>query len=322
MTDHSNTDPGMLEFVNGFYAAEQVGFEAVGLDNARAMLDAFPDMVDAPAVEVGQVRELEVAGAAGPLKARLYVPEGAQGSAPGLVFFHGGGWVMGGLDSHDRPCRRICKVANIPVLAVDYRLAPEHAFPAAIDDAEAAFLWACDHAYELGMDKARIAVSGDSAGGNISASIALSLRGNPRGEPAFQLLTYPALQPFGDAPSHEKFGDGYALDKADMAFFINSYLQDHADPRDPRIWPLLNGDLKQAPPAYIITAGQDPLQDDGTAYAQALDTAGVSVTHKHYPGMIHGFCSMTALSPVALEALEDAARHVGTALRDRKADDK
>ncbi|MCF6329742.1 MAG: alpha/beta hydrolase [Henriciella sp.] len=316
MADHSNTDPGMLEFVNGFYAAEQVGFEAVGLENARAMLDAFPDMVDAPAVEVGEIRDLEVAGAAGPLKARLYVPEGAQGNSPGLVFFHGGGWVMGGLASHDRPCRRLCKVANIPVLAVDYRLAPEHAFPAAVDDAEAAFLWACEHADELGMDKDRIAVSGDSAGGNISASIALSLRGNPGGEPAFQLLTYPSLQPFGDAPSHEKFGDGYALDKADMRFFIRSYLQDHADPRDPRMWPLLVDDLKQAPPAYIITAGQDPLQDDGAAYAKALEAAGVSATHRHYPGMIHGFCSMTALSPVALEALEDAARHVGAALRD------
>ncbi len=320
MVDHSQTDPGMLGFVEQFYAAEQVGFEAVGLENARAMLDAFPDMVDAPAVEVGEVRELEITGAAGPLKARLYLPEDARPDSPGLVFFHGGGWVMGGLDSHDRPCRRFCRTASIPVLAVDYRLAPEHAFPAAHDDAEAAFLWACEHAGELGMDRRRIAVSGDSAGGNIAASIALSLRGNPRGEPAFQVLTYPALQPFGDTPSHETFSDGYALDKADMAFFINSYLQDHTDPRDPRMWPLLRDDLKGAAPAYIITAGQDPLQDDGEAYARALEAAGVPATHRHYPGMIHGFCSMTALSPVALEALEDAARFLGAALRDKKAD--
>ncbi|VAV88801.1 Alpha/beta hydrolase fold-3 domain protein [hydrothermal vent metagenome] len=315
MTDYSKTDPGMLQFIQSFYAAEKVGFGAVGLEAARAMLDAFPEMVDAPPAEVGDVRDIEVEGADGRLKARLYVPGDAQENSPGLIFFHGGGWVMGGLDSHDRPCRRICQLGKIPVLAVDYRLAPEHPFPAAVDDAEAAFLWACDHAGDLSMDKNRLAVGGDSAGGNIAASIALSLRGNSRGEPAFQLLIYPALQPFGSAPSHEKFSNGYALDTADMKFFISSYLQDHSNPQDPRAWPFFVDDVSDAAPAYIITGGQDPLQDDGAAYTALLQSAGVSVVHEHFPGMIHGFCSMTALSPIAMQALEDAARHVGTALR-------
>ncbi len=314
MTDYSKTDPGMLQFIQSFYAAEKVGFGAIGLEAARSMLDSFPEMVDAPPAEVGDVRDIEVDGVGGPLKARLYLPEGMQENSPGLIFFHGGGWVMGGLDSHDRPCRRICQLGKIPVLAVDYRLAPEHAFPAAVDDAEAAFIWACDHADDLGMDRNKIAVGGDSAGGNIAASIALSLRGNSQGEPAFQLLIYPALQSFGSAPSHEKFGDGYALDAADMEFFISSYVQGYGNPQDPRIWPILTDDLRDAPPAYIITAGHDPLQDDGASYAAALQAVGVAVTHEHYPGMIHGFCSMTALSPVALQALEDAARHVGKAL--------
>lgn len=315
MTDYSKTDPGMLKFIQSFYATEKTGFATIGLEAARAMLDDLPEMVDAPPVDVGKVRDLEIGGVNGPLKARLYVPENAQTSSPGLIFFHGGGWVMGGLDSHDRPCRRLCKIANIPVLAVDYRLAPEHAFPAAVDDAEAAFLWACDHADDLGMDRNRLAVGGDSAGGNIATLIALSLRGNVQGEPALQLLIYPALQPFGSAPSHEKFGNGYALDTADVEFFISSYVQDHPNPQDPRIWPLLADDISGTPPAYIITAGQDPLQDDGIAYAEALKSVGVAVTHQHYPSMTHGFCSMTALSPVALQALEDAARQVGAMLR-------
>jgi len=316
MTDYSNTDPGMLQFVNQFYAAPQVGFEAVGLDNARAMLNAFPDMVDLPAVEVGEVRDLEVAGADGPLKARLYVHENVKPNSPALIFYHGGGWVMGGLDSHDRLCRRLCAVGGIVVLAVDYRLAPEHVFPAAIDDAEAAFHWVCENADTLGLDITKLAVGGDSAGGNIAAAISLSLRGDVRGEPAFQLLIYPILQAFGKAHSHKKFSQGYALDKGDVNFFITSYAGENANTsEDVRLWPLLADDFKDTPPAYIITGGQDPLQDDGSQYANALEAAGVDVKLKHYSAMIHGFCSMTALSPDALQAFEDAVSYVGAVLR-------
>jgi acetyl esterase len=318
MVDYSKVDPGMVQFLNMFYAAEQVGFEAVGLENARAMLDAFPDMVDLPAVDVGEVRDLEIAGAAGAIKARLYIPKNQKPNSPALVFFHGGGWAMGGLDSHDRPCRRICDIADIPVLAVDYRLAPEAMFPAATDDAKTAFHWLCEHAGELGIDKNRLAVGGDSAGGNIAASIALSLRGDPLGEPYFQLLIYPSLQPFGNAQSHKQFGDGYALDEADMKFFITSYAGENAmSIKDPQLWPLLAEDHKGAPPAYIMTAGHDPLQDDGADYALALGASGVASTHKHYPSMTHGFCSMTALSTDTLTALEDAARHLGQVLREK-----
>ena len=316
MTDYSKVDPGMLQFINQFYAAEKVGFEAVGLQNARAMLDAFPDMVDLPAVEIGEVRDLEISGAAGPLKARLYLPKNQEPNSPALVFFHGGGWVMGGLDSHDRPCRRICDIANIPVLAVDYRLAPEHPFPAAIDDAETAFHWLCEHSGEFGIDQNRLAVGGDSAGGNIAASLSLSLRGDDRGEPVFQFLIYPALQPFGRAKSHEAFGQGYALDIADMDFFISSYAGASANElTDSRLWPLLCDQFEGAPSAYIISAGHDPLQDDAFAYAGMLEKAGVSTHHAHYEGMTHGFCSMTALSASALKALEDGAKYLGQAIK-------
>ena len=316
MADYSKVDPGMVQFLNMFYEAEQVGFEAIGLENSRAMLDAFPDMVDLPAVEVGEVRDIEVGGADGPLKARLYVPENVKPNSPALIFYHGGGWVMGGLDSHDRPCRRMCAVGDIVVLAVDYRLAPEHAFPAAIDDAQAAFHWVCAHANELGVDKSKLAVGGDSAGGNIAAAMSLSLKGHEHGEPALQLLIYPALQPFGQAQSHQRFGDGYALDEADMKFFITLYAGENANEiNDVRLWPLLAENFNNAPPAYIITAGQDPLQDDGSQYANALEKVGVNVKLEHYPTMTHGFCSMTALSPIGCEALEAAARHIGSALR-------
>jgi acetyl esterase len=200
-------------------------------------------------------------------------------------------------------------------LAVDYRLAPEHAFPAAVDDAEAAFLWAAAHADELGMDKTKLAVGGDSAGGNISASIALSLRGNAGGEPAYQFLIYPSLQAYGRTASHKKFSNGYALDEADIKFFTTSYAGENGgDSHDPRLWPLSASDFSGAAPAYIITGGQDPVQDDGIQYAAALEKAGSAVVHKHYPTMTHGFCSMTALSPIALEALEDGARALGKAV--------
>ncbi len=314
MADYSKTDPGMVQFLNQFYGAEVVGFEAIGLENARAMLDAFPDMVDAPAAEIGEIRDLEIDGADGPLKARLYRPENAKPDSPGLIFYHGGGWVMGGIASHDRPCRRFCKLADIPVLAVDYRLAPEHPYPAANDDAIASFHWACAHAAELGMDKNRLAVAGDSAGGYISAAIALKLRGSAKGEPALQLLIYPALRPFGDAPSHKEFGEGFALDEGDIKFFTDSYFREKGNDPDPEVWPLLSKDLSGVAPAIIVTGGQDPLQDDGFDYSKALQEVGVPVVHQHYPGMTHGFLSMTALSPKAMEGFEAVAGELGRQL--------
>ena len=316
MTDYSNTDPGMVQFLDQFYSAELVGFKAIGLENARAMLDAFPDMVDLPAVEVGSVSEIEVAGAESQLPARLYMPVVEQANSPCLVFYHGGGWVMGGLESHDRLCRRLCKIANLPVIAIDYRLAPEHAFPAAVDDAQASFQWIYQNAGQFGLDKSRLAVGGDSAGGNIAASIALSLSGSPSGEPAFQLLIYPSLQPLGASPSHEKYAQGYGLDTADMQFFISSYVGSaNTTSQDQRLWPLLAKSHKNVSPAYILTGGQDPIQDDGIEYAKVLQASGIPVKHVHYAGMTHGFCSMTALSPDALLAVEDAADYLGNALR-------
>lgn len=318
MADYTDVDPGMVQFLNGFYEQGGAPLSLDTLPEARAMMGAFPEMFDAPAVEVGEIRNLKVAGGAGDIPARLYVPENAPKNNVGLIFYHGGGWILGDLDSHDRLCRRLCKAGNLTVLSVDYRLAPEHKFPAALDDAQAAFLWACEHAGEIGVDPNRLAIGGDSAGGNISSSIALSLRGNPRGEPAFQLLIYPATDLYNQPPSYERCGDGYFLDIKDMDFFISCYLGDTEKPKNQRISPLVARDKSDLPSAYVVTAGFDPLSDDGIAYAKALEEAGVAVTHMHYPSMIHGFFSMTGLSPVALEALEESAKFVSQSLQTKE----
>ncbi len=255
-------------------------------------------------IDVGAVRELEVSGATGPLKARLYSPESSGGQArPLLVYLHGGGFALGDLETHDSECRLLCRHAGLHVLAVEYRLAPENPFPAALDDARAAFRWAFEHALELGADPRRVAIGGDSAGGNLAAVVSQLAR-NEGPVPALQLLIYPVADRSIDRPSIALFGSGYFLTRADIETFQAHYA---GDTRDARVSPLLAKDLSNLPPALVITAGFDPLRDEGEAYAATLRAAGTPVVLRRFDGMIHGFANFVGVSRAARDAVGEIA---------------
>ncbi len=267
---------------------------------------------------IGEVSERTVRGAEGPLPARLYVPRGTRahaGDEPGplLVFFHGGGMIYGDLDSHDALCRFLAEQAGVRVLAVDYRLAPEHPFPAAVDDAWAAFEWVSSNAADYGADPARLAVGGDSAGGHLAATTAI--RAAVEGVPlAYQLLIYPVTQWAGGSRSRQLFGEGLFLTTEFMDVASEAFLGDH-DKDDPRV-SVLYADLPEGlAPAYVATAGFDPLRDEGEAYAARLAEAGVPVRQKRYPGEIHGFANLLVTDGSARRGVVEMAAALRDALR-------
>ncbi|MBP7604000.1 MAG: alpha/beta hydrolase [Spirochaetes bacterium] len=252
------------------------------------------------------VRDIDFPGPAGRIPARVYVP-GDQASYPVIIYYHGGGWVIGDLDSHDNVCRDLAVKVPAVVLSVDYRLAPEHVFPAAVDDAFAAMLWVTENAVSIQGDPTRIAVAGDSAGGNLAAVVARMAR--DRGvRLSAQVLIYPAvnLTDFS-TDSYRLFGDGYYLTRRYMEKFRAYYMPDNKKWADARVSPLLHGGFSALPPAMVLTAQFDVLRDEGEAYAAALEKAGVPVTAKRYPGMIHGFIAMDRLLPAAKDARRDCA---------------
>lgn len=268
---------------------------------------------DAP--ELADIRLLTIAGPQGPLKARLYVPLGAGiPPGPGILFFHGGGFVLGDLDTHDMVCRRLAEGSRCRVLAIDYRLAPEACFPCAHDDALAAWAWLNEHGADVGMDPKRIAVAGDSAGGNLAAFICQQMvrAGGPK--PAFQLLLYPLLQ-FADIRSKKMppQESGFFISAALFEFFRGHYLPDAATYMDPRVSPLFAPleDMRSLPPAHIVVCGWDPLRDEGLAYAAKLRSVGVSATGQEYSSMVHGFLNLTHVSATARAAARDAGAVVG-----------
>jgi acetyl esterase len=291
-----------------------------------------------PPLPTAQVEPLTIPGPAGAIPARLYVgaggpatptadarpssPAGAEGADPPppprplLVYFHGGGWTVGGLDTHDGPCRFLAAHSGAAVLSVDYRLAPEHPFPAAAEDALAAFRWAAGSAGELGADPARIAVIGDSAGGNLAAAVSLLARDLDGPRPAMQALIYPVTDAVGGQRSRDLFARGFLLTKADMDWFEHHYLPDASMAADPRVSVLRAENLVGLPPAYVTTAGFDPLRDEGEAYAERLRAAGVQVALRRHPGLIHGFANLTAISRTARAAMHElcGALRMGLAL--------
>jgi acetyl esterase len=282
---------------------------------ARARIRAGAAAAGGPKLQLPAVHDLAIPGPAGTIPARLYEPPGLGiENRPLIVYFHGGGWTIGDLDTGDSVCRFLA--ANVPaaVLSVEYRLAPEHPFPAAVEDALAAYRWAAAESSKLGADPKRIAVAGDSAGGNLAASLSLLAREDDGTGPAMQALIYPVTDTVGGQRSRDEFAKGFLLAKADMDWFERHYLPPGADHTDPRVSVLRAEDLSGLPPAYVATAGFDPLRDEGEAYAERMREAGVEVTLRRHPGLIHGFANLTAISPTARAAMLELCGAIRTGL--------
>jgi acetyl esterase len=279
----------------------------------------FDHSGEADAPELAEIRPLIIPGAAGPMRARLYVPLGAGiPPGPGILFFHGGGFVLGDLDSHDMLCRRLADGSRCRVLAIDYRLAPEHRFPSAHSDALAAWAWIQERgASAAGIDPGRVAVAGDSAGGNLAAFLAQEMVRLAGPKPAFQLLLYPLLQ-FADIRTKKMSvqESGFFISANLFEFFRGHYLPDPGAFMDVRISPLFAPveALKGLPPAHIIVCGWDPLHDEGLAYAAKLRSLGIAVTDREYSSMLHGFLNLTPLSSTARLAAREAGEITGRAL--------
>jgi acetyl esterase len=262
-----------------------------------------------PAPEIGAVSDLR----ADHVPFRLYRPKGMSASTPlpALIFFHGGGWVIGDLETHDVLCRQLTAAAGISVVNVDYRLAPEHRYPAAVEDAWAAVRWVERHAAELAIDPTRLAVGGDSAGGNLAAVVALLARDHGGPSLALQVLTYPVTDVAAESPSYAEFADGFLLTRDSMRWFIEHYVPERKDRLDWRASPLRAASVAGVAPALVVTAGFDPLRDEGEAYARRLREAGVRVDTICYGGMIHGFAPMGRL----IESGNRAVAHAAASLR-------
>ncbi|HRH00597.1 MAG TPA: alpha/beta hydrolase [Polyangiaceae bacterium] len=285
----------------------------------RSILASVAIVEDLPRGAVG-VRERELRDdAGGVMRARLYEPEGLAAPSPGFVFIHGGGWVVGDLDTHDTLCRRLALEAQARVLSVEPRLAPEHPFPAAVYDSLAAFRYAVREASALGLDPARLGIAGDSAGGNLSAVVGQLTRDDAV-RPKVTLLIYPAVDATRSFPSHRELGEGYFLTSRSIDWYLDQYAgaasqPGHASRTDPLLSPLHAPDLTGAPPALVVVAGFDPLRDEGEAYAEKLLAAGVAAEVLRSPSLPHGFALMTGVCGRALRDTERFARRAGELLR-------
>jgi acetyl esterase/lipase len=264
---------------------------------------------------VARVEDRVLPGPAGPLGIRLYTPaDAASGPLPGLIFLHGGGFVCGGLDTHDPLCRTLCAETGCRVIAVDYRLAPEHPFPAAVADAHAATLWVLERAGEIMVDPARVAIAGDSAGATLAAVVCQLVKRGQGTPLAAQLLLCPILDWSADTPSRRDFAHGYLLDTTAMAEELACYLPAGQDMAQPQVSPLRATDLSGQPPAYIHAAEFDPLRDEAAAYAERLRAAGVAVEHTCHGGMVHLFYGLGSVVPYARQMLRQVGAQIGAAL--------
>jgi acetyl esterase len=266
--------------------------------------------------EVGSVQDLQAAGPAGPIPVRSYRPAGSSAAdvLPVLVYYHGGGWVIGDLDTHDVLCRQLCNQSGCAVVSVDYRMGPEHRFPGAVDDAMAATRWVRAQAQALKVDASRLAVGGDSAGGNLAAVVALAARDEGDLPIAFQLLIYPATDQRRGAPSHATNGQGYLLTRETMDYFHEHYIPDARQDLDWRASPLLHANHAKLPPAFVLTAGYDPLRDEGLHYAQKLSEAGNRAALVNFERQIHGFILMGRVLDEANVAVQLCAAQLRQAL--------
>jgi acetyl esterase len=294
--------------------SRQRDLHETGVDGGRRLLDHSGQLLEIAGIDDVTAIDRTVPGASGPRRARVYTPSSArEGRAPGLVWFHGGGFVLGSIESHDGICRALASRSGVIVVSVDYRLAPEHRFPAGVDDAIAATRWVLENGASLGIDPARVAVGGDSAGGNFAALVALALRGGPRA-PAFQLLVYPATDLTRAQPSHRFFREGVILPETTIRWFKEHYLPDASFETDPHASPLFAKDLSGLPPALLVTAGFDPLRDEGRAYADRMRDAGVKVEYVCAEGSMHGFLNTAGGLVESARMLDLAADRLQRAL--------
>ena len=310
-------DPQVKAVIDLVIKSGRPAYNQLSPKDARALFrETRPASTPTPP-EIGVVNDLLAEGPTGPIPVRVYRPigVGADAPLPALMFFHGGGWVIGDLETHDVLCRQITAAAGIEVIAVDYRMAPEHKFPGAVDDAWAATRWVVANAGRLGVDPTRIAVGGDSAGGNLAAVVALMARDAGAPSLAFQVLLYPVTDAGTETRSYRDFADGYLLSRDAMKWFFDHYLRSADDAKDWRVSPLRAPSLAGLPPALIVTAGFDPLRDEGEAYARALREAGVRVDYICYGGMIHGFGPMGRLIDTGNRAVSHVAASLREALR-------
>jgi acetyl esterase len=300
--DGNTLDPTLQLMLSAQRRTRTGGLSATGdPEDARALMRSSHSVM-ATHIAV-PIEDFTIPGPDCPLPTRHYRPD-VDGMAPLLVFFHGGGFVVGDLESHDGLCRMICRDAAVHVLSVDYRLAPEHKPPAAVDDCVAAYRWALEHAAELGADPSRIGVGGDSAGGTLAALVALRSRDDGTPQPALQVLLYPVLDLSEETQSRKLFSDGFFLSKRDRDWFTDLYLGGTdvaAD--DARVSPLRADDLSGLAPALVLTAGFDPLRDEGNEYAKALRSAGVTVDHRQFDSLTHGFASIAPFGGGSADAI-------------------
>ena len=297
-------DPDVLLVLDMIRLAGRPPFEQLTPAEAREAYMKSRAILQPEPEPVAEARDLAAPGPHGPIPLRLYRPDAAPGPLPGLIYYHGGGWLLGGLDSHDGVCRRFANAARCVVVSVDYRMAPEHKFPAAVDDCAAATAWAIGQAAALGIDPARVAVGGDSAGGNLAAVMALMARDGGLPKLAFQLLIYPATDMTMTTVSSQTVGPGVPLTSATMKWFIDHYMRGPEDMIDWRASPIRAASVAGTAPALVLTAAADPLRDEGIAYAARLEREGVRTTAIHLTDQIHGFLSMGKVIRAADTAID------------------
>ncbi len=315
MSEEARLDPQARALLERMARSGAPPLRSLGALEARRLYRESRIALSPPRAELAEVRELRIPGPAGAIPARYYRGYGAEAGAPlpCLVYFHGGGWVCGDLDTHDGVCRGIANHARCAVVAVDYRLGPEHKFPAAVEDAIAATAWVSANAKPLAIDAARLCVGGESAGGNLAAVVSITARDAGSPALAMQILVYPSTDLGLETESHRRYAEGYQLTREAMLWYRGHYLRDERDVADWRASPLRAGDFSRLPQAYVITCGFDPLLDEGKAYADRLEQAGVPVTYECFEGQIHGFLPMGG----AMAASNHALYRIGQAIRSR-----
>ena len=285
------------------------------LPELRQQLRVMVSLMDEPAPSLPRIEDIRIPGPAGEIPARLYSSTVEKRPQPTVAYFHGGGWVQGDLETHHGLCARLARHAGALVVAVDYRLAPEHKFPAAVDDCLAAYRWLRTKGRDLGADTTKVAAAGDSAGGNLSAVVSQLAASSGVPVPTCQVLIYPAVDFSLDTESHRELADGHVIPRDRILWYMEQYLKGEADKADLRASPLRAPSLKGQPPAMIVTAGFDPLRDEGRAYADRLREAGVDVVYREYSGQIHAFVSLTKAIPQGMACTLEIADYLRQRLR-------